>query len=141
MWYKRDESQRRFSIFFQSVTLAGAFGGLLASGIQNMDGIRGYSGWRWIFILEGLLTMVLSGVSFFLIADFPEDAAWLSEDERSFMIRRLVVPGEIQETPKRSSSRELVAYFTDYKSYLGALMYFGESDGASMRTSIFAMLI
>ena len=53
MWYTREEALRRFAIFFNSVTLAGAFGGLLASGIENMNGIRGYAGWRWIFILEG----------------------------------------------------------------------------------------
>ena len=55
MWYKRSEAQRRYSFFFSSTTLAGAFGGLLAAAIGKMDGIRGYKGWRWVFILEGLL--------------------------------------------------------------------------------------
>lgn len=48
MWYKRTESQRRYSFFFSSTTLAGAFGGLLASAIGKMSGMRGYEGWRWI---------------------------------------------------------------------------------------------
>ena len=51
MWYKRAEAQKRYSFFFSSTTLAGGFGGLLASAIGKMDGMRGYSGWRWIFIL------------------------------------------------------------------------------------------
>lgn len=51
MWYKRSEAQKRFSLFFSSTALAGAFGGLLASAIGKMDGMRGYLGWRWIFIL------------------------------------------------------------------------------------------
>ena len=50
-WYKRAESQKRYSFFFSSTTLAGAFGGLLASAIGKMDGMRGYRGWRWVFIL------------------------------------------------------------------------------------------
>src|ERR1700710_2778390 len=50
MWYRRHEAQRRYSFFFSSTTLAGAFGGLLASAIGKMDGMRGYSGWRWIFV-------------------------------------------------------------------------------------------
>jgi MFS family permease len=50
MWYRRHESQRRYSFFFSSTTLAGAFGGLLASAIGKMDGMRGYQGWRWIFV-------------------------------------------------------------------------------------------
>lgn len=53
MWYKRYESQRRFTFFYASISLAGAFGGLLASAIGKMDGVAGYSGWRWIFIIEG----------------------------------------------------------------------------------------
>jgi hypothetical protein len=51
MWYRREESQKRFTFFFSSTTLAGAFGGLLASAIGKMDGVRGYRGWRWVFIL------------------------------------------------------------------------------------------
>jgi MFS family permease len=42
---------KRYSIFFSSVNMAGAFGGLLASAIGNMDGIGGYRAWRWVFIL------------------------------------------------------------------------------------------
>lgn len=48
MWYRRSEAQKRYSFFFSSTTLAGAFGGLLAAAIGKMQGIRGYSGWRWV---------------------------------------------------------------------------------------------
>jgi hypothetical protein len=51
MWYRRSESQKRFSFFFCSTTLAGAFAGLIATGIGHMDGVRGYRAWRWVFIL------------------------------------------------------------------------------------------
>lgn len=50
-WYRRDEAQKRFTFLFSGVTVAGAFGGLLASAIGNMGGIRGMLGWRWVFIL------------------------------------------------------------------------------------------
>jgi MFS family permease len=66
MWYKREEAQKRYSLFFSSTTLAGAFGGLLASAIGKMDGLRGYHGWRWIFILEGTLTTVVGIVFLFI---------------------------------------------------------------------------
>jgi sugar phosphate permease len=51
MWYRREESQKRFSFFFCSTTLAGAFGGLIATGIGHMDYARGYRAWRWVFII------------------------------------------------------------------------------------------
>jgi hypothetical protein len=47
-WYLRTEAQRRYSFFFSSTTLAGAFAGLLAAAIGKMDGIAGYQGWRWV---------------------------------------------------------------------------------------------
>ena len=96
MWYKRSEAQKRYSFFFGSTSLAGAFGGLLASAIGKMNGMRGYLGWRWIFILgiplspfvvlrgtnhtdsrtEGVLSCVISFALYFLIPDFPEEAKW-----------------------------------------------------------------
>ncbi|ORY88077.1 hypothetical protein BCR35DRAFT_330289 [Leucosporidium creatinivorum] len=48
MWYKRREANLRISIFFSSATLAGAFGGLLAYGISQMDGLGGRAGWGWM---------------------------------------------------------------------------------------------
>lgn len=89
MWYKRSEAQKRFSFFFSSTTLAGAFGGLLASGIGEMDGVRGYRGWRWIFIIEGAITCVFAIVWFFCIPDFPEDVKWMNEEERAFIKAKL----------------------------------------------------
>lgn len=74
MWYRREEAQKRFSLFFASTALAGAFGGLLASAIGKMDGIGGYLGWRWIFILEGLLTCVVAVGFVFVFPGFVEGA-------------------------------------------------------------------
>lgn len=52
MWYKRHECGLRMAIFFSAATAAGAFGGLLAYGIMQMDGKGNLAGWSWIFILE-----------------------------------------------------------------------------------------
>ena len=125
MWYTREEALRRFAIFFNSVTMAGAFGGLLASAIENMDGISGYSGWRWIFILEGLLTIAVGALSYLLISDFPETAGWLSEDERAMIYSRLAVTQE-HENDNAHTWKGIVGYFKDYKSHLAALIYFGQ---------------
>lgn len=89
MWYTRREAQKRFSFFFSSTTLAGAFGGVLAAGIGKMEGVRGYSGWRWVFILEGLATVVAGIFCFFLVSDFPEEVSWLNDEERDFLRAKL----------------------------------------------------
>lgn len=52
-----------------------------------MDGVGGYAGWRWIFILEGLFTVVVAFLSFWVIQDYPETAKFLSEEESRSSIR------------------------------------------------------
>lgn len=54
-----------------------------------MDGVGGYAGWRWIFILEGLLTVAVALVAPFAIHDFPETATFLTEEERRWVIHKL----------------------------------------------------
>ena len=125
MWYKRSEAQRRYSFFFSSTTLAGAFGGLLASAIGKMDGMRGYHGWRWLFILEGVLTCVVALSFFFLIPSFPEDAKWLTPEERAYVKARLQVDQGRSAAERSISLRDVGRVFKDYKVILGGLMYFG----------------
>jgi len=70
-WYRRSEFGIRAAVFFSAAALAGSFGGLLAAAIANMDGVGGKPGWAWIFILEGLFTVLLSIGSYWMIHDFP----------------------------------------------------------------------
>ncbi|KAH9918200.1 MFS general substrate transporter [Epithele typhae] len=87
--YKPHELQQRVGIFYASASLSGAFGGLLATAIIKMDGVGGLAGWRWIFILEGIATIIIACVSTtFLPADI-QSAKFLTEEERTFAVRRL----------------------------------------------------
>ena len=47
-WYCRFELQRRLAVFYSAASLAGAFSGILAYGIQHMEGVGGLEGWRWM---------------------------------------------------------------------------------------------
>ncbi|KAF8710273.1 MFS general substrate transporter, partial [Rhizoctonia solani] len=88
-WYKRSEFGIRAALFFSAATVSGAFGGLLAAAISKMDGIGGKPAWAWIFILEGLATVLAGAASFWIIQDFPDEAKFLTEEERAFIVRRL----------------------------------------------------
>lgn len=72
LWYRRHECGLRMAIFFSAATLAGAFGGLLARGISEMKGVGGKPGWAWIFILEGLLTLIVAVAAYWCINDYPD---------------------------------------------------------------------
>lgn len=103
--------------------MAGAFGGLLATAIANMDGVRGLSNWRWIFILEGILTMLIGIMSFFLVTDFPREAKWLSPAEKEFVLAKTQAD-EPHTAPV--SAGDVVRFLKDPRSLLGGIMYFCE---------------
>ncbi len=70
-WYRNGEFSIRAAIFFSAASLAGAFGGLLAAAINQMNGVGGYAGWRWIFIIIGLVTFVAGSRLSGLFPTFP----------------------------------------------------------------------
>lgn len=83
-----------------------------------MEGIGGYNGWRWIFIIEGLLTVIFAAASKPLIADWPETSRFLTEDERQLLVKRLT-QGIPEESGNHSDVKARRRTFTDWKLYLG----------------------
>ena len=83
-----------------------------------MEGIGGYNGWRWIFIIEGLLTIIFAAASKFLIADWPETSRFLDEEERQLLMKRLT-QGTPEVSNNRSGGKAWRRTFTDWKIYLG----------------------
>ncbi|KAI0518017.1 MFS transporter [Xylaria bambusicola] len=88
-WYRRAELTFRLSLFIVMAPLAGAFGGLLASGILTLDHFGSLHAWRMIFGIEGIITIGLSLISFFTLTDRPETARWLSQEEKELAIARI----------------------------------------------------
>lgn len=88
-WYVRDECGFRMALFFSAASLAGAFGGVLARGIAEMHGVGGKPAWAWIFILEGLASIVVGIAGYWCIYDYPATATFLTPKERTEVQRRL----------------------------------------------------
>ncbi|KAF6762630.1 MFS general substrate transporter [Ephemerocybe angulata] len=86
--YKKHELQLRVGIFYASASLSGAFGGLLASVILKMDGLANVPGWKWIFILEGMATVVIAGIAFLILPKDLASAKFLTPEERTFAVER-----------------------------------------------------
>ncbi|KFZ02959.1 hypothetical protein V502_11344 [Pseudogymnoascus sp. VKM F-4520 (FW-2644)] len=88
MVYQRDEQAKRVSYLFVCAALSGAFGGLLAYVILFMDGLGGFEGWRWIYIIEGLFSVVCAVVVFFGLPNDPGNAYFLSKEQKEYMAIR-----------------------------------------------------
>ncbi|KAF2732172.1 putative MFS transporter [Polyplosphaeria fusca] len=88
-WYRRSELTFRLSLYIVMAPLAGAFGGLLASGILKLSHFGGLHQWRMIFAIEGIITCGLAVMSFFTMTDRPETARWLTQAEKDLAIARV----------------------------------------------------
>lgn len=88
-WYRRSELAFRLSMYIVMAPLAGAFGGLLASGILQLENVGSLTSWRMIFAIEGIITIGIGVISFFTLTDRPETARWLSQEEKDLAVARI----------------------------------------------------
>ncbi|KAL9030426.1 MAG: hypothetical protein Q9196_001458 [Gyalolechia fulgens] len=135
-WYKRDEFGIRAAIFFSAAAVSGSFGGLLAAAIQTMDGIGGKRGWAWIFILEGIATVLVGVASFWMVFDFPDEATFLSDLDRQRVIRRLKADQQSSAEHEEFRMTYFWASVKDWKTWLSAVVYMG-CDGPLYAFSLF----
>ncbi|KAJ3986919.1 major facilitator superfamily domain-containing protein [Lentinula detonsa] len=100
-WYKRTELSQRTAYLSSGSLIASATGSLIASGILGvMDNALGVATWRWLFFIEGGLTVFVALCAVFILPDFPETSSgWLTAAERSLAIQRIQ-----EESPSGTSS-------------------------------------
>lgn len=125
LFYTKRELALRVGYLFISAAIAGAVGGLLAYGIGSMDGVAGQRGWRWILILEGLPSFVLGIATWFLLADDPETASYLSSEEKHLIkVRRDRQLGQTSSAQKFHKA-DVYAALEDWKVYAFCAGQFG----------------
>ncbi|PNS20845.1 hypothetical protein CAC42_2776 [Sphaceloma murrayae] len=133
MWYCRYEIQVRQALFFSAASVAGAFSGLLAYGISFMDGVGGLEGWRWIFILEGMVTVLVALVAFYALYDYPQTASFLTPEERIFIVHRLTYDGQdvASDSAHRVAQSDRFGWhyvrqaFSDWQIWVNIIVYWG----------------
>ncbi|KAF2096325.1 retrograde regulation protein 2 [Rhizodiscina lignyota] len=117
-WYKREELGLRIAYLFIASALSGAFGGLLAFGILHMDGTSGMAGWRWLYIIEGLITITFASVVYFLIPKNYSSAYFLNEEERVIMRHRAELMESYSGGQGHYTKGDVWLAVTDVKTWL-----------------------
>ncbi|MCE7761577.1 MFS transporter [Pseudomonas putida] len=111
------------AVFMSAIAIAGVLGGPLSGWIIGaMDGVHGLHGWQWMFLLEGSPAIALGILAALLLIDRPEDAKWLSAEERARIAQEV-------EAPVAGSSHRLGAVLRDPRVYALALVYFSVMAG------------
>jgi len=124
-WYMPRQLATRIAYFYCTSALSGAFSGLLAAGIAQMDGVGGYEGWRWIFILEGIVTVVLGVSCFFFLIDSPTlSSRWLRPEEIRFLeLQHFIKQGgrfADEHDEKKFNWHDLKMVVTNWRLYMQA---------------------
>nr|POE90361.1 putative transporter [Quercus suber] len=123
-WYTRAEAGIRCAFLYSGALVGSAFSGLIAAGIHSgLDGALGLASWRWVFIIEGSITVFLALCSFFILPDYPANTRWLSDREQVVAQWRLK-----QDAANVSDENEPWAFgfkcaFTDWRTYVFALLF------------------
>src|SRR4029077_8078158 len=88
-WFPAAERGKAVSRFMVSIPLAGVLGGQLSGALLKLGGVEGLKGWQWIFLAEGLPSIILGVVTLLYLTDRPAQAKWLSPAERDWLTGRL----------------------------------------------------
>ncbi|EEB90002.1 hypothetical protein MPER_11850 [Moniliophthora perniciosa FA553] len=122
LFYTKKEMGLRMAYWFGFAAVAGAFGGIVAFGIQHAN--VAISNWRLLFIVEGVPAVLLGVLTMFLLPNRPESTSFLNEREREIALDRMnrATSGDVGQTVNKS---HIGLAFRDWRIYVGGVIYFG----------------
>jgi MFS transporter, ACS family, tartrate transporter len=98
-WFPVAQRARALSRFIMAVPLAAIIGNPLAGWLMGFDGSLGLRGWQWVFFVQGIPSVLLGLAVLALLTDYPEQARWLSDEQRAWLAERLRRDGEDSAAP------------------------------------------
>ena len=120
-WYPNARRGRIIALFMSATAIAGIVAGPLSGGIMKyMDGMNGWAGWQWLFLVQGLPATLLGIVAFFFLQDKPEDARWLKPAEKAIVRAQL----DADQGAAGASHGSFLRLLRDPKVYVLSLIYF-----------------
>ncbi|AOK61879.1 MFS transporter [Burkholderia ubonensis] len=124
-WFPANRRAAVISVFFAGVAVAGVLGGLMSGWImRDMAGVLGLYGWQWMFAIEGAPAVVLAFVALATLVDRPQDAAWLTPDEKA-RVAALCAHGQGRDGAHGAhGSGSFAAALLNPRVYLFAFIYF-----------------
>ncbi|PVZ99234.1 hypothetical protein BB558_004753 [Smittium angustum] len=133
-WYTRSEVASRMTMFFIAVPVSGVIGSPITAALASKD-LGPFKPFQAIFFVEGLITLVIAIVLFFVLIDYPDQAKFFTPEERELILKRLNTEQGMASTTK-PSFKQTLKIMSDWKLYVNALIFFGLNTVATV-TGIF----
>jgi MFS family permease len=90
IWFSQRYRAKAIGFIYLAATIALTVGGPLGGAIMELDGRAGLHGWQWMFMLEGLLTILVGVLTWFKLPETPKDASWLTDAEAEILTERAI---------------------------------------------------
>jgi sugar phosphate permease len=128
-WYTRVHRARMVALFMTAIALAGVFGGPVSGLIMDrMGGVGGLRNWEWLYLLEGLPSVVVGILVLVYLDDGPERASWLTAEQKALIARRLAEEEALKSADDRHA-RQIGEVFRNPSVWVLSLIYFGTVMG------------
>ena len=88
-WFPKQQRARAVARFMAATAIAGVIGAPFSNLLLRLNGVAGIAGWKWLFVGEGVPSILLGTLVFWVLTDTPHEASWLSADERNWLIETL----------------------------------------------------
>jgi len=122
LWFPAQYRARIVGYFMAAIPLSTVIGAPISGVLLYLHGGFGLAGWQWLFIIEAVPAIILAGVVFFYLTDWPAEAAWLAPDERTWLASRLELEQRQRQAVRNFSVRQSLVN----PRVLGlSLVYFG----------------
>ena len=125
-WFPSRQRASATSLFMAAAPLSTVFGSPLSTALLGLDGMLGFKGWQWLFVLEAVPAIAFGFVVLGYMTDKPEDAAWLRDDERAWLVDTMNAE---RAGKAATASHSIWAGLCDLRVLALALVYFGTSAG------------
>ncbi len=141
LWIPAHHRGRAVTRFYVAAPLSAVAMGAVAGSLLGLQGHLGLAGWQWLFLVEGLPAILMSAVFLFCLPDLPEDVKWLTQDEKSWLNRRLTGDRAFAISPGRHSiigallDRRVLAFTAVNFLYLGCYYAFNLSGPAVLQAA------
>ncbi|KAF1992092.1 putative MFS transporter [Aulographum hederae CBS 113979] len=126
-WYTREEQQLRFAFLQSGEVIVLATGGIVNFGLNQLNGRSGLHGWQWMFLVQGLCSIVFSVATYWWMVDFPEKAwksFWFLNEEESRVMAARIQRDRGDVLPDPFSWKKVLKHAADPKVYGFCGMYF-----------------
>lgn len=129
-WFPAARRARILALLMSAVVVGGLVAGPMSGWIlQNLDGWHGLRGWQWMFLLEGVPAAALGFVVYACLSNSPDEARWLSEDEKRMI--RIDLPKETAPHASTPPVEAALDALRDPKVYLLSFLYFAAVCGGT----------